>query len=106
MNVWFVVPAAGTGRRFGSPVPKQYLDLAGRKIIEHTLERLLALEPAGIAVAIGTGDTWWETLPLSRHPLIHRIACGETEFRGRGPGLAGTEVRTTARRRPALRDLG
>lgn len=76
MSFWFVVPAAGTGRRFGSPVPKQYLDLAGRKIIEHTLERLLALEPAGIAVAIDAGDTWWETLPLSRHPLVHRVAGG------------------------------
>ena len=27
---WAVVPAAGRGTRFGSDVPKQYLEVAGR----------------------------------------------------------------------------
>ena len=37
-----VVPAAGVGSRMGASCPKQYLPLAGKFLIEHTLERLLA----------------------------------------------------------------
>mgnify|MGYP006288548087 CR=1 FL=1 len=39
-RVWAVVPAAGIGQRMGGERPKQYLELAGRTILEHTLERL------------------------------------------------------------------
>ncbi|MFA9461978.1 2-C-methyl-D-erythritol 4-phosphate cytidylyltransferase [Thiohalorhabdus methylotrophus] len=41
-RVWAIVPAAGIGSRMGSERPKQYLELAGRTILEHTLERLLS----------------------------------------------------------------
>lgn len=34
-----VVVAAGSGTRFGSAVPKQFLELAGKPLIIHTLER-------------------------------------------------------------------
>ncbi|CAH0151428.1 bifunctional 2-C-methyl-D-erythritol 4-phosphate cytidylyltransferase/2-C-methyl-D-erythritol 2,4-cyclodiphosphate synthase [Roseomonas sp. CECT 9278] len=33
--------AAGTGQRFGAPVPKQYLPLLGRPVIRHAAEALL-----------------------------------------------------------------
>jgi 2-C-methyl-D-erythritol 4-phosphate cytidylyltransferase len=39
--VWAVVPAAGRGTRFGAPVPKQYLDVAGRPLVAWTLDALL-----------------------------------------------------------------
>ena len=76
MNYWFVVPAAGTGRRFGSDIPKQYLEIAGKKVIERTLERLLSMAPAGVVVAINGSDRDWNTLPLSRHPLVHTVEGG------------------------------
>ncbi len=38
---WVVVPAAGVGRRMASAVPKQYLPLNGRPVIEHTLNVFL-----------------------------------------------------------------
>lgn len=38
MRIAAVIPAAGSGRRFGSPVPKQFLKAAGKEIIVHTLE--------------------------------------------------------------------
>lgn len=77
MTFWFVVPAAGIGSRFGGDLPKQYLPVCGKRIIEHTLERLISLEPAGIVVAISPGDTLWPTLSISSHPLIHCVAGGE-----------------------------
>lgn len=33
VKTWVIVPAAGGGRRFGGPVPKQYLDLAGKPVM-------------------------------------------------------------------------
>jgi 2-C-methyl-D-erythritol 4-phosphate cytidylyltransferase len=59
-DCWAVVPAAGVGRRMGGPVPKQYLPLAGRPVIEHTLGRLLG-HPGirGVVVVLGPEDGWW-----------------------------------------------
>ena len=36
-----VVPAAGIGKRMKADCPKQYLYIAGKTIIEHTLMNLL-----------------------------------------------------------------
>ncbi len=41
MAVWVVVPAAGMGRRMGTATSKQFLQLAGRPILTHTLELFL-----------------------------------------------------------------
>ena len=77
MNSWIIVPAAGVGKRFGGDIPKQYLDLAGKMVIEHTLERLLSLEPAGIVVAVSGEDNIWHRLPVSSHPLVRTVTGGE-----------------------------
>ncbi len=37
-----LVVAAGRGRRFGGPLPKQYAELAGRPVLGHALARLTA----------------------------------------------------------------
>lgn len=60
---WAVVPAAGSGTRMGAAVPKQYLHLRGRTVLEHTLARL-GMHPriAGIVVALSPSDTLWPTL--------------------------------------------
>ena len=44
----------------GGDIPKQYLPLASRSVIEHVLERFLAqARIAGITVVIGADDTRW-----------------------------------------------
>lgn len=54
---WAVVPAGGRGARMGSELPKQYLQLAGKTILEHTLSRLLAESRIlGIRVSLAPGD--------------------------------------------------
>ena len=58
--LWCVVPAAGRGTRVGGSCPKQYLPLAGRPLIEHTLERLAAHPRiAGLLVTLGADDAHW-----------------------------------------------
>ena len=57
---WVVVPAAGAGRRFGGELPKQYVQLFGRSILHHTLERL-ARHPdvTGLLVVLAADDAHW-----------------------------------------------
>ncbi|GBE48423.1 2-C-methyl-D-erythritol 4-phosphate cytidylyltransferase [bacterium BMS3Bbin12] len=64
-HYWGVIPAAGQGTRMGAQRPKQYLELAGRRVLEHTLERLAA-DPriAGIVVALGPDDAEWRHLTM------------------------------------------
>ncbi len=74
---WAVVPAAGVGRRMGAAFPKQYLQLNGRTVIEHTLDRLLAQpQLAGIYVALSPDDGWWESTSVANHPMITRVDGG------------------------------
>ena len=57
---WAVVPAAGRGTRFGAPLPKQYLPLAGRLVIEHSLRAVLDHPSVdGVVVALAAGDADW-----------------------------------------------
>ncbi len=55
-----IVPAAGSGSRFGSDTPKQYLPLAGQPLIHHTLAALCR-HPAidRVWVVLSPGDEWW-----------------------------------------------
>ncbi|MGZ8928894.1 MAG: 2-C-methyl-D-erythritol 4-phosphate cytidylyltransferase [Methylobacter sp.] len=71
INFWAVVPAAGVGKRMNADRPKQYLELAGKTVIEHTLLRLLDADAfAGIAVAISAEDPYWPGLEVSTHEKI------------------------------------
>ena len=62
-KVWVVIPAAGVGSRMQADRPKQYLNLAGKTVIEHTLA-CFSTHPlvAGIVVAITDGDPYWADL--------------------------------------------
>ena len=76
--LWAVVPAAGSGTRMRAGTgpldrPKQYLMLAGRTLIERSLETLLAVPGLlGVVVALAPGDERWGSLALSRDPRVHR----------------------------------
>jgi 2-C-methyl-D-erythritol 4-phosphate cytidylyltransferase len=72
-----VVPAAGAGRRFGGPVPKQYLELGGRAVIEHSIAALVGHPAiAGCVVALSTEDGWWAETAYAAHPDVQRVAGG------------------------------
>ncbi len=76
-HFWAVVPAAGVGKRMGTSVPKQYLEVLGKTVLEHTLERLLSVtQISAIAVALGIEDGYWNDLSISQDPRIIRAAGG------------------------------
>jgi 2-C-methyl-D-erythritol 4-phosphate cytidylyltransferase len=63
--LWCVVPAAGRGTRVGGECPKQYLPLAGRPLLLHTLERLAAHPRIdGLLVVLSAADRHWPGLTV------------------------------------------
>jgi 2-C-methyl-D-erythritol 4-phosphate cytidylyltransferase len=55
-----IVPAAGSGSRFGAEQPKQYLSLLGRPLIHHTLAALVACpEIERVWVVLSPDDPYW-----------------------------------------------
>jgi 2-C-methyl-D-erythritol 4-phosphate cytidylyltransferase len=40
----------------GASVPKQYLEVAGKTILEHTISRILTLHPRRLVIAVSAGD--------------------------------------------------
>lgn len=53
MNVLVIIPAAGSGSRFGGEIPKQFRQLAGQPVLLNTIERFfIAEEVTQIVVAV------------------------------------------------------
>jgi 2-C-methyl-D-erythritol 4-phosphate cytidylyltransferase len=77
--LWCVVPAAGRSARVGGDTPKQYLPVAGKPLLLHTLERL-ASHPriAGLMVVLAADDRWWPGL-AQLHGKPVRTAVGGNE---------------------------
>jgi len=60
---WAIVPAAGSGSRMGAALPKQYLRLGGRTVLEHALDTLLAIDALrGLVLVLAAGDDEWPRL--------------------------------------------
>lgn len=72
MRYFLVMPAAGSGRRFSSSLPKQYAALAGATVIEHALATFENdADCAGLALAISAGDPHWPEVQRRRkRPVI------------------------------------
>ncbi|MEM7207138.1 MAG: 2-C-methyl-D-erythritol 4-phosphate cytidylyltransferase [Pseudomonadota bacterium] len=73
-----IVPAAGTGSRMQAAVPKQYLSLCGKSILERVIEALLGFPRIDrVVVGIANGDEHWAGLPISKNPRVLIAEGGE-----------------------------
>lgn len=60
-RVFAIVPAAGLGTRIGDPVPKQYIPVAGKPMVFHSLAALARVARiARIFVVLAPADRHWE----------------------------------------------
>lgn len=67
--IWAVIPAAGTGKRFGADRPKQYLPLAGRPMLARVLDLFLGTPSVdGLVVALAARDAKWPRMKPG-HPV-------------------------------------
>jgi 2-C-methyl-D-erythritol 4-phosphate cytidylyltransferase len=74
---WVVIPAAGIGSRMRADRPKQYLQLAGRTILEHTLDCFLDHPRLkGLVLSLAADDPFWPALPCAADPRIQRVEGG------------------------------
>lgn len=76
-NIWAIIPAAGSGRRFSKTELKQYQEILGKTVLEHTVERLVQLELAGYVFAIGKDDTVAQTLEFAKNKFTHFCVGGQ-----------------------------
>lgn len=78
-RIWFVIAAAGRSTRFGGRIPKPYLRVAGRTLLEHGLRALQGLGGiAGGVAVLASGDRHFERLPPSVRRRVVAVAGGPT----------------------------
>ncbi len=70
---WGVIPAAGSGSRMGADRPKQYLQIAGRPLLEFSLQALLSHRAiSGVTIALAADDRFAADVALLGDP---RVTC-------------------------------
>lgn len=78
-RVWGVVPAAGVGKRFGAALPKQYLQLAGRSVLERSVSTLLMLpQVKQVMIAVSDQDRWFPGIHWLQPDRIAHCTGGAT----------------------------
>ena len=81
-RLWVVIPAAGIGKRMGVDIPKQYITVCDKAIIEHTVEKFTSRNDLqGILVALSNSDQHWSTLELSKNNKITTVTGGEERYK-------------------------
>jgi len=77
-----IVPSAGTGRRLAGTIPKQYLPLEGRTVLEWSVAPFLGRSDiACITIVTAAGDERWRQLGFAKDPRI-RVTAGDAERAG------------------------
>lgn len=72
-----VIPAAGIGKRVGATIPKQYLPLLDKTIIEHSLQPFLEHpQISRVIVSLAENDQWFAQLPIAQHRKIETVIGG------------------------------
>lgn len=71
-RLWFVIAAAGASSRFGGAVPKPWLRISGRSLLEHAMRALLAVPGiSGGVVVTAPGDRRFRGLrPALRRRVV------------------------------------
>ena len=91
MNKAAVLVAGGKGMRMGTSLPKQYLPLAGKPVLMHTLEKFFSADPSLLLILVLPKDDfeYWNSLGVSHvFVLPHQlVAGGESRFQSVKNGL-------------------
>jgi 2-C-methyl-D-erythritol 4-phosphate cytidylyltransferase len=87
MSLVVIIPAAGTGTRFGGPLPKQFLPLAGKPLLQHVIERFLGDDEVA-KVIVPVAEQLVSTVKQSESDRVAFVAGGETRQESVMRGLA------------------
>jgi len=73
-----LVPAAGSGSRFGGALPKQFFELGGRPVLSWALSRLLAAGATSVTVALPEAYLSEAETVLGVDPRLAWVAGGDS----------------------------
>ena len=74
-----IVPAAGTGTRFKSNMPKQYSGLGGTTVLEQTVNSFTSHEAVTeVILAISASDSFFQNLIFENHEKIKVVSGGQS----------------------------
>jgi len=95
MKKFIIIVAGGTGRRMGSEIPKQFLELCGKPVLMHTLQVFYDFDAQSnlILVLPDSQQNFWAGLCLKHDFRVpHQIVSGgETRFHSVRNGLSRIE---------------
>jgi len=76
--IWVVIVAAGNSRRLRAGKPKQYLPLAGKTVIEHTIAAFDRIKlVTGINVVLAEDDERWPELNIRTEKFLRTTGGGD-----------------------------
>ncbi len=77
-NIWAIIPAAGIGSRMGSDIPKQYLEIGSKTILEHSASNFLKHPQIHkVIIVLHPDDDRWHKLAIAKDPKIVTVTGGE-----------------------------
>jgi 2-C-methyl-D-erythritol 4-phosphate cytidylyltransferase len=77
MSVLVIIPAAGSGTRFGTAIPKQFQPLAGKPLVQYVVERFL-LSGLVEKIVVAVSDPLLATVKQAPGDRVQFVAGGET----------------------------
>jgi len=92
-RVLVIIPAAGSGTRFGGDVPKQFLPLGGKPLVQRVVERFL-VDDVVTRIVVPVLDLLLDAVKSSPGNRVQFVAGGATRLQSvtRGLEAAGEEV--------------
>ncbi|MCV2506172.1 MAG: 2-C-methyl-D-erythritol 4-phosphate cytidylyltransferase [Candidatus Lightella neohaematopini] len=80
-DITAIVAAAGTGKRMNISIPKQYLTIANKTVLEHVIDTLLLVQCIkNIIIVINSNDYYFNKLSLSKNSKLTVIHGGISRF--------------------------
>jgi 2-C-methyl-D-erythritol 4-phosphate cytidylyltransferase len=81
-DIGVVIVAGGSGKRFGSELPKQFLEIIGKPVLMHTIERFVeAFSKIKIVVVLPEDhhETWADLCKMHEFAIDHEVVKGGKE---------------------------
>jgi 2-C-methyl-D-erythritol 4-phosphate cytidylyltransferase len=71
--MYAIIVAAGSGQRFASDIPKQFLEIAGKLVIQHSIDAFDSIdEIEGIVLVMPQNQELWQDVELTANkPLMY-----------------------------------
>lgn len=82
MEHYVIIVAGGVGKRMNSPLPKQFIEIQGKPIIFHTIEKFLAFDSSihfVISLRKDYISLWEELLKTHKFNFNHQVVIGGEE---------------------------